>query len=125
MNSRTIFKAAMMMVGLILCGLASGLLVAFIASRLMEEGSGGWGDLVGAIFGMAAGYPLGVIIGMAITRFVVRYPGSLLLGIPGSLIAPVIVFILADRDKQPGRYLWLYVYRITAERHSSLSYQRI
>jgi len=100
-NSRTLFKAAMMMVGLILCGFASGLLAAFIASRLMEDGHGGWGDIVGAVLGMVTGYPLGVIIGMIITRFVVRYPGSLLLGIPGSLIALVIVFILADLISNP------------------------
>ena len=89
------------MVGLILCGFASGLLAAFIASRLMEDGHGGWGDIVGAVLGMVTGYPLGVIIGMIITRFVVRYPGSLLLGIPGSLIALVIVFILADLISNP------------------------
>ncbi|MDD4635511.1 MAG: hypothetical protein WC231_05045 [Dehalococcoidales bacterium] len=101
MSSRDIIKPVVMVIGLVICGLAAGFLAAFIASRVFEGDAGGWGGLVGAIVGMAAGYPLGVVLGMVATRWIIKYPGSLLLGIPGVLIVPVLCFALAELIGNP------------------------
>lgn len=96
LNTKNIIKPVVMVIGLAVCGLAAGFLTAFIASRAFEGDAGGWGGLVGAIFGMAAGYPLGVILGMLATRLIIKYPGSLLLGIPAVIFIPVLCFGLAE-----------------------------
>jgi len=69
---------------------------AFILSRLMDGGSGGWGGLIGVIMGLALGYPVGVFIGIVIFKKVFRYNGSLLLGLVGVVMGGALPFILAE-----------------------------
>jgi hypothetical protein len=45
---------------------------------------------------MAAGYPLGGILGRLATRQIIKYPGALLLGIPAVIFIPVLCFGLAE-----------------------------
>lgn len=102
MNAKSIIKLITMAVGLAACGLVVGFLAALIIGRAMEGDIGGWGGLVGVLLGLTVGYPFGVVLGMLAVRLIIKYPGSLLLGIPGSLIAPVLSFSLADAIGDPN-----------------------
>jgi hypothetical protein len=102
LNAKSIIKLITMAVGLAACGLVVGFLAALIIGQAMEGDIGGWGGLVGVLLGLTVGYPFGVVLGMLVVRLIIKYPGSLLLGIPGSLIAPVLSFSLADAIGDPN-----------------------
>jgi len=93
---KTLLKPALMVAGLGIFGLLTGFLGGFIGSWLLEGDAGGWGGLVGAVAGMVFGYPIGVAIGMVLVKTVIKYPGSLLLGIPAALLGAVLVMLLAE-----------------------------
>lgn len=96
MKPAMLLKPVLMFLGLAVFGLVIGFLSGYIGSRLLEGDAGGWGGLVGAIAGMVIGYPLGVITGMVLVKTVVKYPGSLLLGIPAVIVGAVAVIVLAE-----------------------------
>lgn len=85
-----------MLIGIAVAGGLFGVFSAFILSRLMDGGSGGWGGLIGVIMGLALGYPVGVFIGIVNFKKVFRYNGSLLLGLVGVVMGGALPFILAE-----------------------------
>ena len=85
-----------MLIGIAVAGALFGVLSAFILSRLMDGGSGGWGGLIGVIMGLALGYPVGVFIGIVIFKTILHYKGSLLLGLVGVIVGGALPFILAE-----------------------------
>jgi len=93
---RVLLKPALMVAGLAVFGLVIGFLSGYIGSKLLEGDAGGWGGLVGAIAGMVLGYPLGVIAGMVLVKTVIKYPGSLLLGIAAVIAGSAGVIVLAE-----------------------------
>ena len=91
-----VLKYIGMLIGIAVAGGLFGVFSAFILSRLMDGGSGGWGGLIGVIMGLALGYPVGVFIGIVIFKKVFRYNGSLLLGLVGVVMGGALPFILAE-----------------------------
>ena len=89
-------KYVVMVLGVAIVGALFGVLSAFLLSWLMQDGAGGWAGLVGAILGLAFGYPVGVFIGIVIFKKVFRYNGSLLLGLVGVIFGGALPFILAE-----------------------------
>ncbi|MDD4923897.1 MAG: hypothetical protein PHF74_03555 [Dehalococcoidales bacterium] len=85
-----------MIIGIAVAGAVFGILSAFILSRLMEDGYAGWGGLVGAIMGLAFGYPVGVFLGIVIFKRLLHYKGSLILGLVGVIVGGALPFILAE-----------------------------
>ena len=69
--------------GTALVGFVFGLIAAFIGASILQGDSGGSGSSVGAPAGMIIGYPIGVIIGIFVISKLLRYRGSLLLGVVG------------------------------------------
>ncbi len=85
-----------MLLGSAITGILAGILGAVILSALLSDGYAGWGGLVGAIMGMAIGYPVGVFIGLVIFRKLLRYNGSLILGLIGVIVGGILPFVLAE-----------------------------
>ena len=65
------------------CGVIAGLAGALIGAFVLRGELLGFGGFLGAMAGMVAGYPLGVIAGLVISGRFIRHYGSILLGIIG------------------------------------------
>lgn len=95
MKSKRVFNLILKISGMALaigsCGLVLGAGAGFMLSVLMRNQSGGWGDLLGAIFGMLLFFPTGVILGLIIFK-IRHYRGSLLLGIAGVVLGEALTF---------------------------------
>jgi hypothetical protein len=85
-----------MVLGTAVTGILFGLLASLILSRMLEGGYAGWGGLVGALMGMAFGYPAGVFIGIILFKKLLHYSGSILLGLAGVIIGGILPFVLAE-----------------------------
>lgn len=88
-----------MVIGTAAAGVVFGILAAYLFSWLMQDGYDGydgWGGLIGAIVGMAFGYPVGVFIGIAIFKNLLHYNGSLVSGLIGVVVGGLLPFILAE-----------------------------
>ena len=85
-----------MFIGIALFGAVFGLLAALIGVQMLEGELAGFGGLVGAVAGMVIGYPVGVIIGIFLVNKLLRYRGSLLLGIIGGILGALIPIGLAE-----------------------------
>ena len=85
-----------MIIGSAVAGALFGILSALLLSWLMRDGYAGWGGLVGAIMGLAFGYPTGVFLGIVIFKTLLRYNGSLILGLVGVIVGGALPFILAE-----------------------------
>jgi len=70
--------------------------IAVLAVSLLMKDSVGFAALGLAIGGLLAGYPVGVIIGIILTKKVFHYRGSLPLGILGSVIGVIITVAGAE-----------------------------
>lgn len=90
----TIFM--LVLLGTALTGIAAGLGGAFLMSYLLRNGFSGWGRLVGALIGIAAGYPSGVIGGQIILSRIFHCSGSLVTGVAGAVLGAVLVILLAE-----------------------------
>lgn len=98
-NSKIVRKTVVfsgMVIATAIIGAIFGFLAALIGSRLLGDGAGGFGDLIGAIAGMVIGYPVGVTIGIFIVNKLLRYKGSLLLGAIGSIAGAIAIIALAE-----------------------------
>ena len=95
MKSKRVFNLMLKISGMVLaigaCGFVLGAGAGFMLSVLMRNQSGGWGGLLGVIFGMLLFFPIGVILGLIIFK-IRRYRGSLLLGIAGVVLGEVLTF---------------------------------
>ena len=96
MNSKNILAFLGMMFGTAVTGLIVGFGLGFLLSRILYNDIAGWGGLVGALAGVALGYPLGVFIGQIIIYKALHYRGSLWLGALGAVLGTAIVFGLAE-----------------------------
>ena len=81
--------------GTAIIGILLGLIAVLIVALLMKE-SVGFGALGLAIGGVLVGYPVGVIIGIILTKKAFHYRGSLLLGVLGSFLGVVITVAAAE-----------------------------
>jgi len=86
----------LMVLGTAASGLALAVLAALAGSALLSDSVAGWGGLVGGLAGMVIGYPLGVMAGVAFTRFILKCPGSLWLGLLGAVLPFVLTMGLAE-----------------------------
>jgi hypothetical protein len=77
-------------------GLVLGFSLAFTLSQLLKNQVAGWGGLVGALTGLAIGYPLGIIVGQAIFRRKFHYPGSPTPGAIGAIAGAWIPLGIAE-----------------------------
>lgn len=84
------------MAGCGVCGVAVAAAGALVAARIMEGRTTGIGDIVAVVVTMLAGFPLGVCVGMAVLRRVVRWPGNLVRGIVGAFLGAVFVMLAAE-----------------------------
>ncbi len=100
-----------MVIGTAVAGGIIGVLAALLLSWLMQDEAGGWGGLVGVIMGLALGYPLGVFLGIVIFKKLLRYNGSLILGLIGVILGGALPFILAEPLglNNHGDLLWLFI----------------
>ncbi len=78
------------------CGVAMAALGALLAARIMEGRTTGIGDIVAVVVSMLTGFPLGVCVGMAMLKGVVRWPGNLARGIVGAFLGAVFVMLAAE-----------------------------
>ncbi len=76
-------------------GILLGLIAVLVVALFMKE-SVGFGALGLALAGVLVGYPVGVIIGIILTKKVFHYRGSLLLGILGSVLGVIITMGAAE-----------------------------
>ena len=81
--------------GTAMVGISLGLIAVLIVALFMKE-SVGFGALGLAIGGVLIGYPVGVIIGIILTKKLFHQRGSLLLGILGSVLGVVITVAGAE-----------------------------
>ena len=81
--------------GTAIVGIALGLIAVLLVSMLMKE-SVGFAALGLALAGILVGYPVGVIVGIILTKKVFHYRGSLLLGILGSILGVIITMAAAE-----------------------------
>ncbi len=77
-------------------GFLFGFLGAIIGASIVRGDLFGFGALAGALGGMMVGYPLGVIIGIILVNKLLHYPGSLWLGVLGSILGAAITMGLAE-----------------------------
>jgi hypothetical protein len=84
------------MIGLGLIGIIFGVAGAWIGGSIPGDDSIGFASLGLAIGGLVVGYPAGIILGIVLIRKVLRQPGSLLLGILGSIAGAAITLVLAE-----------------------------
>jgi uncharacterized protein YacL len=100
MENSTFRKRLTIFVGMVLgtavSGLRLGFGATFLLSFFLKKNIGGWGDLVGAVMGIVAGYPLGIIIGQVIIKKGFHFEGSLLLGVTGVILGVALVMLLAE-----------------------------
>lgn len=78
-----------------LAGILLGVIAILLVALLMKE-SVGFAALGLALGGILIGYPVGVIIGIILTKKVFHYRGSLLLGILGSVLGVAITMGAAE-----------------------------
>ncbi len=104
-------KYIWMVIGTAVAGGIFGVLSALLMSWLMQDGSGGWGGLVGVILGLALGYPVGVFLGMVIFKKLFHYNGSLILGFFGVILGGALPFILSEPLglNNHGDLLWWFI----------------
>jgi hypothetical protein len=88
-------KYVTMIIGTSFAGFVFGILAAFLMALLLQDGDG-WGGLIGAVLGLAFGYPFGVFIGILFFKKKLRYEGSLLFGLIGTVVGGVLPFALAE-----------------------------
>lgn len=77
-------------------GFVFGALAAFIGASVLQGDLAGFGDLAGALTGMIAGYPIGVIIGIILVNKLLHYKGSVLFGSLGSLCGVALTIGIAE-----------------------------
>jgi hypothetical protein len=108
---RKVLKFIGMVIGTAVAGGIFGVLAALLLSWLMKGEIDGWGGLVGVIMGLALGYPLGVFLGIVIFKKLLRYNGSLILGLIGVILGGALPFILAEPLglNNHGDLLWLFI----------------
>ena len=92
----SVFAFVGMMLGTALTGLVFGIILALVLAIFIRNDFGGWGGFVAAGIGMAAGYPLGIVIGQIIIRRVFRYEGSLLHGAFGAVVGAALPIGLGE-----------------------------
>ena len=83
-----------MVIGIAFTGFVIGGIFALIGSLVMKNTLFGFGGMVGGIGGLVIGYPIGVIGGIIIFRYWIRYNGGIIPGILGSLLGAVIIMVL-------------------------------
>jgi hypothetical protein len=76
-------------------GLLTALAVGLLAGFALRDQLFGFGGFAGAVGGVLAGYPLGVIGGLMVVRRIVRVRGSLWLGALGVLAGVGITALVA------------------------------
>jgi hypothetical protein len=76
----------------IVCGAALG----FVAARLFAGGSGGWGDLIGAVLGSIVGYTLGASLGVWAAGRRLGGRSTYWLSLLGSISGAAAVLLLAE-----------------------------
>jgi hypothetical protein len=92
-RNKRIIALISVMLGTALSGIAMAAVIAFVLSRVMSNSFGGWGGLLAAGIGIAAGYPAGIIIAQVVVKRAMHYPGSLLGGAAGVMVGvlPLVV----------------------------------
>jgi hypothetical protein len=84
-----------MIIGTGLCGLLVGIIASFIGATVLDDGTAGFGRLVGVLAGMVIGYLIGVIVGILIINKLLHYSGSLRFGFIGALLGWIAVIGLS------------------------------
>jgi len=75
-----------------LTGLTVGIVAVLIGASIMRGQLFGLGGLIGGLWGVFLGYPLGVVAGMFLLKRFVRYQGSVIYGVIGCLIGAGVSF---------------------------------
>jgi len=78
-------EALILLSGCAVTGIIAGGIVGIIAGLILKNRFFGFGGLVGGTAGMLIGYPVGIITGLVLGRKLLRFEGSLWLGIIGCL----------------------------------------
>ncbi|MCK4825058.1 hypothetical protein KA005_55435 [bacterium] len=81
--------------GTAIVGISIGLIAVLAVALFMKE-SVGFAALGLALAGVLVGYPVGVIVGIILTKKVFHFRGSLFLGILGSVLGVVITMGAAE-----------------------------
>ena len=76
-----------MFIGSGLVGLAVGVVAVLIGAAVMRDELFGLGGLIGGLWGVFLGYPIGVVTGIFLLKRFVHYQGSVIYGLIGCLIA--------------------------------------
>ena len=84
-------KFIMTVIGLGIIGAIFGVIGAYIGFVVLGDEK--FVSLGLGLLGLMIGYPLGVIIGIVLFKKALRQRGSLIFGIPGSIIGAIISFI--------------------------------
>ncbi len=104
-----VVKPLTLLVCLVGDGIAVGFLSLVAGSALLAGTRSGWGALVGAIAGMVIGYPLGMIIVLALARFILKYRGSFLLALSAVIVGSALVAGLAETlNLNDGSFIGIY-----------------
>lgn len=77
-------------------GLLLGGIGGLVGGWLGQGGASGWGDLVGALLGTFVGYIAGTTLGVSAAAMYVHRPGSPALALLGSLLAGILIVLLAE-----------------------------
>ena len=83
--------------GLAVLGILIAVAAVAIAAAVLRAGSSAGFGALGIVIGAAIiGYPLGVICGIVLVNKLLKLPGSLGLGVAGSLLGPAVILVLLE-----------------------------
>ena len=75
-----------MFIGSGLVGLSVGVVALLVGAAVMRDEFFGLGGLIGGLWGLFLGYPLGVVVGLFLLKRFAHYQGSVIYGVIGCLI---------------------------------------
>jgi len=87
---------------------------SWIGATLGKGASGGWGDVIGALFGSLLACPIGFILGMWLVALRLHVPHSVLKAAAGAILGVFAVMLLAEpfRLNQDSRLLGVLLYLV-------------
>lgn len=87
---------------------------SWIGVALGKGASGGWGDVIGALFGSVLACPIGFILGMWLVALRLHAPHSALKATAGAILGVFAVMLLAEpfRLNQDSRLLGVLLYLV-------------
>ncbi|MBN1857234.1 MAG: hypothetical protein JW846_09835 [Dehalococcoidia bacterium] len=88
------FAAVALSVAVVGSGIAA--LAAFIAAQVMKGRATMIGDIVAVVVSLLIAYPSGVGIGIILVRKMLKWRGSVVLGIAGAFVAAVLTMVAAE-----------------------------